>query len=801
MSATRWTAAGILLLLVLLALAYSPGVRDDFLDWDDQPYIRDNPLLRSPEGLARIWTTREAPQYYPLTFSSYWLEYQIWGPRPRAYFLGNLLLHALNVLLLGLLLRALRLRPRVIWFACALFALHPIQVAAVAWMAERKTLLAGFFFLLTILFFLRHRESGSRRDYALMLAAYLLAILSKTVAVTVIGSILLLEWWVFRRRDRALYLKLLPLLLLAIPLLFVVGGRERALQAPPSDLSWALRPLFAASAFWAYLGKIAAPLRLQAVYPSWEISAGRVLWWLPLLALLAAGFAFLRWRSRFTPAAAWGIGHGALSLLPALGLFHFGYLDHSPIGDHLAYFAMMGVMPAVAIGADRLAGGLVEARGSRSAGPGSRGGKDARRLAVSAAALCLLAALSFKTWRQVHVWRDAEVFWAYNLEHNPGAAVAHLNIGAGLADRGEYAEALPYLEYAAKRHPGDSLAQTNLAGVLLNLGRSEESLEHARTAVRLNPSSALARIFLGAALARTGNPEEALTEYDEALRLEPRNSQAMGWKGEALQALGRFEEAEGVLHGMLRVDPAEPRGHLLLGNLRVAQGDPQAGLVEYDAALALDPRNIAALRNKASLLVRLGRRGDAAQALAAVLLLVPQDGPAHGDLASLLDRQGRRDEALSHYRRAAALMPEDPAAQMALAGALGARGDEAGAVEAFRSTLKLDPQSVPALAQLAWILATTPVRESRDPGEAVRLAEGACQATGGANPAVLDILAAAYASAGRFPEAVGTAEQAITLAKAAGSSVRPEPIERRLELYKKGRPFARTSTPEGAGTP
>ncbi len=697
---------GLVSLLLLVGAIYSPGLRNTFIGWDDYPYIRDNALLRSADGLGRIWTTREAPQYYPLTFTSYWIQYQLWGARPTAYFLGNVLLHALNVLLLGVLLRALGANRWTTWLACALFAVHPIQVAAVAWAAERKTLLAAFFFLVSFILFVRHRETGSMRTYWLMLLAYLMAILSKTVAVTLIGSLLLAELWIFRRRDWGLLWRLLPLAVLALGPLLVVAEREQALRVSTADTPLLLRPLFAAAALWTYVLKILAPARLLSIYPEWRVSAGQLVWWLALLAALGAAWACWRWRRRIDRLAGWGLGHFVVSLLPAIGILRFGFLDYSPIGDHLVYFAMMGGMLALAVAIQRLAGS---------------GGRRSRGIAVSVAVAAALLALSAKTWSQVHVWRDPDTFWLYNLEYNPTAQVAHLNMGAELAERGDYAAARPHLEYVVSRTPWNYLAQTNLAGVLLNLGYAEESLQRAQTAVQLRPSHALAHIYHGAALARVGKPNEALEAYQIALSLEPNNGQAFGWMAEALQQLGRLDEAEQAIRAMARVDPREARAHLLRANLELQRGNPEAAVAACHAALRLNPDN----------------------------------GAAH----------------------------------LALAVALGAQGDVAGAAAALRRTLAIDPRSLSANAQLAWILASASDAGLRNAEEAIQLAQRARAAAGDESPSLLDILAAGYAAAGRFPEAIETAQQAVELARRSGSLTRPEPIEMRLALYRQGRPF------------
>ena len=187
---TPWIALAGLLLLTFAA--YQPALRGGFI-WDDDAYVSENPLLRDLDGLKRIWTTTETPQYYPLVFTTFWVEYQLWGLDPTGYHVVNVLLHVINALLIGLALRMLDLRWA--WWVAFLFVLHPVHVESVAWITERKNVLSALFYLLALIAYLRFDSRRLRRCYWIALLLFACALLSKTAALTLPAAILVIAWW------------------------------------------------------------------------------------------------------------------------------------------------------------------------------------------------------------------------------------------------------------------------------------------------------------------------------------------------------------------------------------------------------------------------------------------------------------------------------------------------------------------------------------------------------------------------------------------------------------------------------
>lgn len=569
-----------LLLLLGIVVAYAPGVRNGFVDWDDDVYIRDNAYLRSADGLRAIWLTRELPQYYPVTFTSHWLEYQLWGERAAGYYVVNVVLHAAVALLSFALLQTLGAGRPAAWLAAALFALHPMQVGTVAWLAERKNLLAGLFSVIALLVYVRHRQTGRWRWYALTLTAFALAVLSKSVALATLPSMWLMDRWALGRRGWGAVLRLVPAAALAVLPILVTAEREGALGSAAATSAPA-RLLHAAAALWAYAGKFVLPVTLSPLYAKWNVTLASPLWWAALGAALAAVVVVVLIRRRLGGLVLWGLAHFVIALAPALGLVHFGYLRHAPFADHLAYFALLGVALAVAVGLDRGAGAL------------SPRWRWVVRTGVPGVMLLALAARSFV---QVQVWRDPETLWSYVLRHNPRAAPAWVGRGRLAEERGDLAGALACFQEAVEYDPDNFHARSNLCVALARSGRLVEAVRHGAVAVELNPHSVEARTNLASALLDAGRPDEAHAHATRALELVPQDPIAHLTLGTILAAGGDVSGAVGHFQTAVRLDPRSALAHLRLAQGLAEQGRLEAALAACRHAVALQSEDVEARR-------------------------------------------------------------------------------------------------------------------------------------------------------------------------------------------------------------
>ena len=341
--------AGALLIILAALVAYRPALPGDVL-WDDDQYVSENPLLFASDGLWRIWARpSESPQYYPLVFSSFWLEAHLWGLSTFGLHLVNVLLHALNAILLWFVLR--RLRVPGAWLAGAMFALHPVQVESVAWITERKNVLSGVFFLLSVAAYVRFADERRRPLYVAALLCFLCALLSKTATCFLPVVLLLLQWWKRTRLGRREALDLLPFFCVGLLLgLATIHFEKHDVGAVGDEwaLSWVERGLLANRALWFYVGKLLWPANLAFNYPRWEIDA-TTLWQyiFPGLTIAAVALGW-RFRKRIGKAPAVALGCFVAGIAPVLGFFDVYYFRYSYVADHFLYHASMGLIPLVA---------------------------------------------------------------------------------------------------------------------------------------------------------------------------------------------------------------------------------------------------------------------------------------------------------------------------------------------------------------------------------------------------------------------------------------------------------------------
>jgi tetratricopeptide (TPR) repeat protein len=696
-------AAAGLALLVLTAAAYLPAMRGGFV-WDDDDYVTANRTLRSVGGLARIWLEPGAvPQYYPVTFTSLWAEYRLWGASATGYHVTNVLLHAGAAVLLWRVLLWLAVPGA--WLAAAIFALHPVHVESVAWITERKNVLSAVFYLGAALAYLRAAlPTGSPLVnpglYAVSLALFLCALLAKTVTCSLPIALALLLWWKRGRLGRREIVPLLPLAGLGLALALVTVWMERyhvGARGVHWDLSLVDRSLIAGRALWFYAGKLVWPTRLTFIYPRWQIEAAA--WWQYLFpaAALAVILALAAARRRIGSGPLVAVLFFAVTLVPALGFIDVYPMRYSFVADHFQYHASLG---PIVLAAAMLAGGIADRR---------------VRTGIAASLLLVLGVL---TWRQGHVYRDLHALWEDTLAKNPGAAMAHVNLGM----------------------------------VWYQEGRPDRAAEHFTAALRLDPADAEVHGDLGMALAAAGRTAEALAAFRESIRLDPR----------------------------------DPRPHNNLANTLAGEERTSDAIAEYTEAIRLDPRYADAHNNLANVLARTGRSDDAMAHYAEALRADPEFVEAHHNLGILLAQRGRVAEALAHHEAALRAKPGFSSAHFDAANALVALGRTREAVGHYREALKAQPDWPDALGRLAWLLAVGDDPNVRSPAEAITLAERACALTGNREPVLLDVLAAAYAGAGRFDAAVATARKGIDLATAAGQDGVAREIEGRLIAYQAG---------------
>ena len=657
-------AAGVALIFLLAFAVYWPALRGQFV-WDDLLLVDKNPMVKGEAGLRSIWFHAD----FPLTTLAFWLQWLMWGKHPAGYHIVNVLLHALNAVLVWRVLARLRIPGA--WIAGMIFAAHPVCVASVAWISELKNTLSLGFFLLSFWFYLKfdgqavdtkvndgasesaaeseptpdpsqegNKPSGVGQSvdnanlwYWLSLAAFPVALLSKTSTVMLPVVLLGCSWW---HRGRIALLDLLRtipffVLALAFGLMTVWFQAHQVITGETvQDEDFFRRLASAGKALWFDFGKALQHIKLNMIYPRWTTDATAPLSWLPLLLWVGVLAACWWFRRSWGRAVLFGLGLFSVTLFPVLGFFDMYFLALSRVSDHFQYLPLIAVIALVA------------------AGLRVRLPLTALRFVV----VVLVVGASVLTVQRARILAVDEILWRDTLAKNPAAWTAHNNLGCLLAEQNKV--------------------------------------------------------------------DEAIGHFEASLKFNPRNAQAHGNLARALSLQGRFAEAE----------------------------------THFQAAL----------------------------------IIKPGAADVHKSYAAALQQRGKTAEALAHAREAVQLQP-DIETRLQLATMLRASRQTREAVAQFREVLSLKPDSVEALNNLAWLLATSAEATLRDGAEAVRLAEHACRLTQDKDATTMGTLAAAYAEAGRFIDAVAAGQKAFALAMAAGNTRFAGVNQQLLALYRAGQPY------------
>lgn len=583
-------AAAALGLLFVVLVVYWPIISGGFIV-DDDNYVYENETLRNVGGLARIWLDLESsPQYYPLVFSSFWLEYRIWGSSPQGYHISNVVLHAVNVVLLWLVLS--RLSVAGAWVAAAVFAVHPVQVESVAWIAERKNVLSTVFYLLALTSFLRfstspeeNEEGRSRRLlYGACLAFFVLALLSKTATLTLPVALLLILWWREGRVSRRDLLLMVPMLLIGFGFGLVTlwiettrGGAAGELW----DLSILERILVAARAVCFYAAKLFWPVELSFNYERWSVDSA--VWWQYLYPLTLAALLGMLWAKRKELGRAPLVAtlYFLVSLGPTLGFFDVYFFRYSYVADHFLYLASMGPI-ALTVG---------------TAATWWRRQPSPLRIGGVVATLAVLATLGGLSRQRSTVFRDLEALCLDTLQKNPSSWLARNNLGNIYLERGEVELAAVQLEQAREVAPSYLETHLNLAIAYMNLGRFEEALASAHRSLEISPANHYGYKLLGDIYLRSGGAGEAVFWFREALKQEPEYLKARVGLGTALANSGRLEEAVTVLSKALEADPENATARANLASALARLGRLEEAIEHFETAMRFDPENPMLRRN------------------------------------------------------------------------------------------------------------------------------------------------------------------------------------------------------------
>jgi len=588
----------------------------DFINFDDPEYIAGNPHVRAGitwAGMKWAFMSTTAANWFPLTWISNMAACQLFGLNSGWHHAINVLFHAFAAILL---LAGLRRMTGALWpsaFVASVFALHPLHVESVAWVAERKDVLCGFFWCLTLWCYARYAGRPSKASYVWVVLAFAGGLMSKSMMVTLPLLLLLIDWWPLRRPwRRALLWEKAPLAALAAGvgiLTLVSQSRGHAVRSLTS-LPLGLRLENAAWTYLVYIGRMFWPARLAVYYPySHAISA-----WQLLLAATALGgitYAALRW-FRSCPYLAVGWFWYLISLLPVIGIVQVGGQSSA---DRYTYLPSIGLTIAIAWGA-------IDLLKRYSLAPRT----------VAAIAVAVVGVCAVLTAIQASYWANSGLLF----------------------------------QHAVDVTKDNYIADNNLADYYLTEMRTQDARAPVLAALRLNPAYPEAHVNLATILRRTGAMGESEHQYQEAIQLQPINPSAHSGYGALLLQEGRAGEAANQFGQVVKLQPDDAEAHYNLGRVLTAIGRFDQGVAELNEAIRLRPDYAEAYHSLALALAGRGRLGDAIVDLQEEARLKPDDAVVHNTLAMLLASVGRFDDAIAEYAEALRIQPNFVAARQGL---------------------------------------------------------------------------------------------------------------------------------------
>ena len=634
----EWTL-GLALVLSVAAL-YARTGEFRFVNYDDPDYV-SSAHVRGGLTTANVewaFTSSYAANWIPLTWISHMADRELFGDRAGGPHLINLALHALSTLLLFLLLHRM---THALWrsaFVALVFGIHPLHVESVAWVAERKDVLCGVFWMLALWAYVRYVETGKWTWYAALIAAFVCGLMAKAMIVTLPFALLLIDQWPLRRLSRKSVMEKLPLIAIAIAASVVTFLVQKSGGAVSSgdQIAFGMRISNALVSYVHYAADFFWPTKLAVFYPYlavplWQaIAAGALLATVTLLAIrrdyLAVGWF-------------WFLG----TLVPTIGLVQVGLQSRA---DRYTYIPLIGLAIVLAWGAAEIL--------------------DGHNTVLSALAAGVAVLMCVATWMQSGYWRDSRTLFEHAIDVTQKNYVAYNNLGVAMRQDNQLPGAIANFENAVRVKPNYTDAESNLGEALLAAGRPREAIPHLMTALRIDSRLPEAHVNLGAALSRAGRPHDAEIEYRAAIGLNPDDAEAHGGLGVALTEQGEVEQAIPELAASVRIKPDDADGHYNLGRALGLAGRPQEAIGEFQQTIRLDPANAAAHFNLGNALAASDRMSDALTEFAEATRLKPDDTAAHFNYGSALASLGRWDEAIREFSETLRLAPDFPHAKESL---------------------------------------------------------------------------------------------------------------------------------------
>jgi tetratricopeptide (TPR) repeat protein len=608
----------------------------DFVNYDDNLYVTDNAHVKAGltmEGIRWAFTTGHASNWHPLTWLSFMTDVSLFGASAPAFHIENVIFHIVNSSLLLLLLRRM---TGALWpsaFAAAIFALHPLHVESVAWIAERKDVISAFFWITTMLAY----ETYARRDSIVAFFAALilfgLGLMTKPMLVTLPAVLMLMDAWPLGRmkvgdgvlrRFILLVLEKTPFIIFAAAscvVTFLVQQRGDSIAAV-DILPIGSRIANAITAYASYIVMTVRPINLAVFYPHpgtalpmWKIASSAIF----LMALTVPIIMSRRSRPYLLIGWLWFLG----TLIPVIGLVQAGAQS---MADRYMYIPQIGLA-------------IIAAWGGRDVwafmGKTLRKDRQPGLVFFAAPAFLILAIFAVITAVQISYWKDSVALFSHAINVTSGNYLAHKNLGVAYSKHKQYDQAIKQYLDGIKAKSNDPDLYYNLGNTMDDLGKLDEAEQQFRKALHVDPKHCEAHYNLANVLARRAKFDDALAEYDALLKINPKHLGGLINLGNTFAMLHRPANALPCYEAALKIDPGNQEALTNTGNALVELGKHEDAIRSYEKSVQYNPKNIGAYANMGFAYMKMGRMDDAAKAYSEVLKIDPSNAAAQQALRAL----------------------------------------------------------------------------------------------------------------------------------------------------------------------
>ncbi len=666
-------------------LAYLPTLHNEFVEWDDSSYIIKNPNIRSLNLAFLKWAFLgfHVSNWHPLAWISHAIDYRVWGLNPFGHHLTSIIIHAINTFTVVLLVfKLLDVLPRrahrnnkallstdqgssiIAVTTGLLFGIHPLHVESVAWVSERKDLLCAFFFLISILKYTQYAKSAlseSVREikfhqvfnwyYLLTFIFFILALLSKPMAITLPVVLLLLDWYPLDRirsqTYKAILIEKIPFFTLSLfsAILTILAQKAGGAIATIDEFPLSVRLIAGGNALVLYLWKMICPLNLIPFYPyPQDASLFSLKYFLAIVLVIAiSSVCLIYWKRKFWTTV-WA--YYVVTLIPVLGIIQVG---SQSMADRYTYLPSLSIFIAIGIGAAWVAVKLRKGRGL------------AATVMVGAAFLTLLLFMSYLTIKQIRIWKSSYDLWSYVIKKEPDQVPqAYFGLGTFFLEKEDLNLALIYYSKALELNPKYVEAYENRGYVFEKGGRfSEAAIDYGRS-IELRPSRYQAYYNRAGVFSKMGSIEKALADYDKVIDLDPTNYEAFNNRGIILYTSGQADKALRDFNQAIALDPGRYEAFYNRGTLYENLGQLANALADYDRTVTLNSTNHELLLNEGVLCNKAGLFGKAMEYFNEYIKINPNNAEAYHDRGLTFALLGQNDSALKDFNANLELDRESP---------------------------------------------------------------------------------------------------------------------------------------------